>query len=273
MNVLRKEEKKCINDIWNHYRTMGRHDLPWRKTRDPYRILVSEVMLQQTQVSRVVEKYKSFLKRFPTARALAHAPLGEVIREWQGLGYNRRARMLHETAKCIVGERRGIFPSTYEELIALPGVGPYTAGAVMAFAWGKAIPLVETNIRTIIIHHFFNDEVDVHDREVIAQVARILDEKRGREWYYAMMDYGAYLKRTIGNVNVRSRHHATQKPFRGSDREIRGALIKNLLQNPKTRKSLHKELPFDAVRIDAQLMRLVAEGMLLKQASRFTLAS
>ena len=140
--------------IWNYYKKHGRHDLPWRKTKDPYKILVSEVMLQQTQVNRVIEKYKSFLKKFPTVKALAQAPLKEVLLEWQGLGYNRRAKYLKLCAEKVIHEHEGTFPKTVKELTALPGIGPATAGDILAFAYNIPVPVIETNIRSVFIHFF-----------------------------------------------------------------------------------------------------------------------
>jgi A/G-specific adenine glycosylase len=141
--------------VWAHYKKHGRHTLPWRATRDPYRILVSEVMLQQTQVERVIPFYTDFLKKFPSARALARAPLAEVLRAWQGLGYNRRARLLRETARAVTDDHGGRFPTSVEALEKLPGIGPYTARALAAFAHNRGSVFIETNIRTAVMHHYF----------------------------------------------------------------------------------------------------------------------
>lgn len=245
--------------------------MPWRRTKNPYRILVSEVMLQQTQAPRVVPKYQSFLRRFPTAEALAKASLGDVLREWQGLGYNRRAKMLHECAKEITNKCKGRTPRTYGELVKLPGVGSYTAGAVLAFAYNEAVPIIETNIRTAIIHHFFHDKTDISDSECIRYIEHILDRENPREWYYALMDYGAFIKKEYGNPNERSKHYTKQSTFRGSDRQIRGAIVRTLVEEGKTRTMLHRELPFDAQRIDEQVERLLTEGMVTRKNSRLQL--
>ncbi len=266
MNTL---ERKCVDAVWAYYERSGRHTLPWRRTQNPYHILVSEVMLQQTQVDRVIPKYIQFLKRFPTMKKLASAPLGEVLQEWQGLGYNRRAKMLHECAKVIVHSFRGRTPKSYAELLTLPGVGPYTAGAVMAFAYNSGVPIVETNIRTVFIHHFFPNETDIKEQQIFAIAERLLDHERPRDWHYALMDYGAYLKKTIGNVNTRSTTYIKQSTFLGSDRQIRGAILKLLVQGSLTRLMLHARLPFDILRIDAQLERLREEGMIVCTRSRY----
>lgn len=268
---MNKQEKKFIETVWAYYRKEGRYTLPWRKTKNPYRILVSEIMLQQTQVERVIPKYKSFLKKFPSFASLASAPLGDVLREWQGLGYNRRAKMLLECAKVITNEYQGVFPKTHSALMKLPGVGHYTAGAVMAFAYNEAVPIIETNIRTVFIHHFFHDDVDILDSQIVQLTVLFLDRENPREWYYALMDYGAHLKKTIGNQNARSKHYTKQSTFKNSDRHIRGAIIKTLSAQGKTRKSLHLELPFDAQRIDEQVEQLMREGMIVLQKRKYCL--
>ena len=141
--------------VWRYYRAHGRHELPWRQTHDLYRILVSEIMLQQTQVDRTIPLYKKFIHKFGTAKKLAAAPLSEVLKSWQGLGYNRRAKALKKAAEIIESDFAGIFPQNYEALLALPGIGQSTAGALMAFAFNKAVPFIETNIRAVYIHFFF----------------------------------------------------------------------------------------------------------------------
>ncbi len=268
---MTKKEQKFVEIVWEYYRRHGRHRLPWRRTKNPYRILVSEIMLQQTQVERVIPKYALFLKQFPTITALARAPLGEVLRAWQGLGYNRRAKMLHLCAQNIVNEYGGRFPKTHSALIALPGIGHYTAGAVIAFAYNEGISIIETNIRTAIIHRFFHDDTDVPDTDIQKYVARTLDTENPREWYYALMDYGAHLKKTIGNQNSRSKHYTKQSTFKNSDRQIRGAIVRYLSLNTATRKKLHAVLPFEIDRIDAQIERLREEGMVVRNGHQYRL--
>jgi A/G-specific adenine glycosylase len=281
---MTREERVFVKTVWKYYKLHGRHDHPWRNVSKTlplsmraYRIMVSEVMLQQTQVDRVVFKYKSFLKRFPSPKILAEAPLGEVLREWQGLGYNRRAKMLHETAKIITHSFRGLTPKSYEELRKLPGIGHYTAGAVMAFAYNEAVPIIETNIRTAYIHHFFADDVDVTDAELFTYIDRTLDRKNPKDWYYALMDYGMFLKKTEGNLNNRSKHYTKQSAFKNSDRQIRGAILKLLSENlpagrqDYTRAQLFKKLPFEKDRIDVQLLKLKEEGLIQKKGSVYQL--
>ncbi len=257
--------------VYDHYQKHGRHTLPWRKTKDPYRILVSEVMLQQTQVDRVISYYKDFLKRFPTARALAGASLGEVLRLWQGLGYNRRAKMLWQAAQSVTTRYAGRFPKTYTELTELPGVGPYTAGAVMAFAYNEPVVMIETNIRTVYLHHFFAERHDVHDKELMPLIEQTLDHTDPRTWYTALMDYGTHLKRTIDNPSRKSVHHVTQAKFKGSDREIRGAILRALSEGALKEASLITTLSFDRQRITTQLLALLHEGMVVRKRGAYTL--
>lgn len=278
--ILSKKEQKFVSVVWKYYKAHGRLRLPWRNLPadrqgrlNPYRILVSEIMLQQTQVDRVIPKYKSFLKHFPTFKKLSEASLGDVLREWQGLGYNRRAKLLHECAKEITQKcrGRGAHPKSYDELMRLPGIGPYTAGAVMAFAYNEAVPIIETNIRTVFIHHFFPGDTDIPDKQLFQLTGIVLDRKNPREWYWALMDYGAHLKKTIGNQNQRSKHYAKQSTFKNSDRQIRGMILRALTAHEESRVSLHKKLPFDIQRIDVQLERLIEEEMIAKKKSMYEL--
>lgn len=268
---MNKREEKFVETVRAYYKKDGRYNLPWRKVKNPYRILISEIMLQQTQVERVIPKYKSFLKKFPSLASLASASLGDVLREWQGLGYNRRAKMLHKCAQIIVRDHRGALPKTHSALMKLPGVGHYTAGAVMAFTYNQAIPIIETNIRTVFIHHFFKGRDGVTDKEFFRLIERTLDMKNPREWYYALMDYGAHLKKTIGNQNMQSKHYTKQSTFKGSDRQIRGAIIRILSEGEKTRKDFHTGLSFDIQRIDEQVERLKNEGMVVQVKQKYLL--
>lgn len=218
--------------VLSHYKTHGRHGLPWRTTTDPYKIFVSEVMLQQTQVDRVIPFYRAFLKAFPTLRSLAKAPLGEVLTLWQGLGYNRRAKMLQSAAQTIVKTWRGRFPRGIEEIESLPGVGPYTARAVAAFAFNTDSLFVETNIRAAVIHHFYGTKKVVSGASIRAILALAYPKGRAREWYSALMDYGSALKRQGVRTNARVQGYAKQRPFDGSLRQARGAILRALVTGP-----------------------------------------
>jgi A/G-specific adenine glycosylase len=217
--------------IRTHWRNHGRHDLPWRLTTDPYAILVSEVMLQQTQVSRVVDKHREFLMVFPTFRALARAPVSRVLKVWQGLGYNRRALQLHRCAQVVVREHKGKLPAEYETLRKLPGIGPYTAGAVLAFAFNAPHPVIETNIRRVYLHHYFSGRRKVADSTLLKVVERTLDRKNPRIWYSALMDYGTHLATAVPNPNRRSRSYTRQPTFEGSLRQLRGRILRHLTKH------------------------------------------
>lgn len=270
--MARMEMAAFRRTVWNHYRKNGRHNLPWRTTRNPYRILVSEIMLQQTQVERVRPFYAKFLTRFPDVKALAAATLSEVIAAWQGLGYNRRAKMLHACAKEIV-RTGGKFPRTTEELEMLPGIGPYTARAVAAFAFNEDGVLIETNIRTVVIHHFFARTKKILDAEIEKILAKALPKGKAREWYAALMDYGAFLKRSGISHNERSKGYAKQKAFAGSVRQARGALLKELVRRSATRSSLLRLLGKERQeQVQQALQALVREGIVMHSRGRYTLA-
>lgn len=229
-------------------------------------------MLQQTQVDRVLPKYKAFIKQFPNVKKLAAASLGLVLKEWQGLGYNRRAKYLHQCAQSVCEKYQGKFPSDYEALKSLPGIGPYTAGAIMAFAYNEPIAIIETNIRTVFLHHFFSNDTDVPDADVLKLVTQTLDTGDPRRWYSALMDYGAYLKKEHGNPNSRSQNYVKQSKFAGSDRQIRGAILCALSHGSETRRGLRVQLStFDTLRLDAQLERLMKEGMVVRNGQHFAL--
>ncbi len=266
--------KQFQTTVLSYYREHGRHELPWRKRQSPYRVLVSELMLQQTQVERVVPKYQAFLKQFPSVEALARAPLGDVLRAWQGLGYNRRAKYLWECARVVVHQHNGRFPKTEAQLRLLPGIGPYTAAAICAFAHNEMVSLLETNVRTVFVHHFYDDEsVGITDAELYALVTKTLPtDVSAREWYAALMDYGSYIKRTVGNHTARTKSYAKQSTFTGSDRQIRGALIKLLGERSHTKKQLQKTLALmDAERVEIQLGNLVREGLVVKRGAVYAL--
>jgi A/G-specific adenine glycosylase len=215
--------------VYRYYRLHGR-SFPWRDTTNPYHILVSEIMLQQTPTTRVEKKYGEFIAEFPDFTSLARAPLADVIRMWKGLGYNRRALALQNTAQTIVTRYNNVLPDCPEELITLPGIGRYTAAAVVTFAYNRPTVFMDTNIRDVFIHLFFDHRENIFDREILPFVELTLDRNDPRQWYYALFDYGAMLKMKI-NENTRSVHYRKQKPFKGSNREVRGNIIGLLLEN------------------------------------------
>lgn len=259
---------------WEFYRTGARSDLPWRQPEadgsfDPYKILVSELMLQQTQVPRVVPKFAAFVQRFPTTQRLAEAPLGEVLRAWQGLGYNRRAKFLWQAARTIMEDFEGQLPQTAAELIRLPGVGANTAGAILAYAFNQPAVFVETNVRTVCIYHCFRDESAVSDAQVQeAMRAAVAHEPDPRDWYWAIMDYGTYLKQTIGNAARLSASYARQSAFAGSRRQLRGQVLRSLVEEPRTIAAM--SLDANDPRLPDVIATLIDEGLIVRVAGRDT---
>lgn len=260
--------------VESHYAAHGRHDLPWRAAEtdgsfDPYKILVSEIMLQQTQVPRVIPKYEAFLQQFPTVRKLAEAPLGEVLVAWQGLGYNRRAKFLWLAAQKLVGDFDGRLPNGQQALESLPGVGTNTAGAIRAYAFNEPVVFVETNIRTVYIHHFFKDEADIPDAAIRVVIEETLDRRNPRTFYWSLMDYGVYLKQTVGNLSRASKAYAKQSTFAGSARQVRGRVLRLLAVGAYTEAALLDELHDD--RAVAILADLTAEGLVQKVNDHYRL--
>lgn len=263
--------KKFRYTIWQHYRENGR-DLPWRRTHDPYKILVSEVMLQQTQVERVLKKYKEFLREFPSFAGLAQASPAEVLRVWQGMGYNRRALALKKTAEIVTSEYKGQLPQDVEKLDAFPGIGTYTAGAVAAFAFNLPAVCLETNIRRVYIHFFFKRHKRVHDEAIEKLVTETVDKKNPREWYWALMDYGAMLAKKVENPNRKSAHYRVQAKFKGSNRELRGKLLRLFLaKHVWTEKGIIKKLEETRMRVEEGLADLFREGFIEKDGERYQL--
>ncbi len=228
-------------------------NLPWRETTDPYKILVSEIMLQQTQVSRVLPKYKEFLAAFPTTKALAASNDTNLLRVWSGLGYWRRARFLKACAIAIETEYKGKFPKTPDELINLPGIGPYTAGAVACFAFNYPAIFIDTNIRRTYIHFFFPDQDDVSDKEIQVIAKKALYKKDPRSWHYALFDYGAIELKT-SKAHRQSSHYTKQSQFKGSFRSFRTYIMKYLLEQPESRapESILLDLLEEKLRQDEQ---------------------
>jgi len=269
--------------IWGYYQRSGRHDLPWRQTQaiNPYAIFVSEVMLQQTQVARVVGKYGEFLAALPDFAALADAPVAHVLALWQGLGYNRRALNLQRAAQQIVRDYGGELPREPTELIKLPGIGPGTAGSLAAFAYDSPVAFIETNIRRVFIHEFFGVHVaageQIGDDEILPLVEATLDRNRPRRWYWALMDYGAMLgtKLTAAkkpNPNRASRHYSRQSAFVGSHRQLRGELILWFLAH-KSGDLAALKLDFEDPRLETALQELIHEGFIEQKARKYRLKS
>jgi A/G-specific adenine glycosylase len=264
------QKRSFRKKVLTHYRKQGRHDLPWRKTRDAYKVLVSEIMLQQTQVDRVIPKYRAFIKRFPTIKSLAAANAKDVLAIWQGLGYNRRALYMHALAKKVVQDFAGTLPHDVDQLLLLPGVGAYTAAAVAAFASNKPVVLIETNIRTVYLHHFFAQQTQVKDVQILEAVRKTLDDANPREWYWALMDYGNFLKQS-GIDNHRSAQYSKQSVFKGSLRQVRGEIIKELLQGSQTRLQLLKKIKTTPEKVYEALRALEKENFIVIKGVRVRL--
>lgn len=279
--------KSFKKNIWEYYQKHGRKDLPWRKTTDPYHILASEIMLQQTQVSRVLQRYPEFLRAFPTFKSLANAPIAHILQVWQGMGYNRRVLYLKTIAKQVVHNFDGVLPQETHILKTFPGIGSNTAGAIAAFAFNTPIVFIETNIRRVFIHFFEalkepmsaeanfrlprlnrGDEFErrrISDNELLPLVKQTLDHKNPREWYFALMDYGAMLAKQKKNPNRLSRHYRKQSKFEGSNRQIRGKILRLFIQkHTLTEKEIGEELAVPSARIKQNLAKLEQEGFLQK---------
>jgi A/G-specific adenine glycosylase len=256
--------------VKQHYRRSGRHDLPWRLTEDPYHILVSEIMLQQTQVERVTDKYEQFLAVFPDIKTLALSSLRPVITAWKGLGYNRRAIALHKIAQSVVNEFNGILPSSPDILASFPGIGKATTASICAFAFNRPVVFIETNIRRVFIHFFFGKKRTVHDNEILPLVEKTLIRSNARDWYSALMDYGAMMKKSVPNPNVKSVHYQKQPPFEGSQRQLRGRVLQAVIENSGiTGNRLAKAFGEDTGKINDVLHSLQKEGFLKKQGRGF----
>lgn len=257
--------------VYWFYRKHGR-DLPWRRTTVPYEILVSEIMLQQTQVERVCGRYERFLVRFLDFPALAGAELRDVLHEWQGLGYNRRAKSLHATAGIVMGQYEGVLPDNEKVLASLPGIGKATAASIVAFAFNRPSVVIETNIRRVFIHCFFDDQETVSDRDIAPLVAATCDRENPRAWYYALMDLGSSLKTRIPNPNRRSTMYRRQARFEGSDRMIRGRILAFLVGEDRISvPDLVSRLNLDPVRVQGILKTLEKEGFLKNEKGFLTL--
>ena len=233
--------KKTVLDFYSH---SGR-SLPWRyiDNPDPWGVLVSEFMLQQTQVKRVIPYWERWMKLWPQPEDLANASLEQVLKEWSGLGYNRRAKNLHNCSVEITKTYNGIVPRLPEQLIRLPGIGHYTAGAIACFAWNVPAVFIETNIRSVLLHFFFFDKTEVKDTELLSILQMCLDQANPKQWYWALMDYGAELKKLTKNPCHKSAHYTKQSRFIGSKRQIRGVVIKTLsTRGPQNAGTLRREV-------------------------------
>ncbi len=258
--------------VLSYYHEHGR-DLAWRHTSDPYQILVSEIMLQQTQVERVAVKFPEFIRAFPDFAALAAASLEDVLFVWQGMGYNRRAISLQKCATVVMRDFNGLLPADTDILATFPGIGRATASSIGAFAFSMPVVFIETNIRRVFIHYFFPLSPTVSDAEILPLVEQTLYRPDPRTWYWALMDLGSALKKTVVNPNRRSAHYTKQSPFEGSDRKIRGIILKTLLkEHSLEEEELVVRLDEERCRITRILRILESEGFIQREGDRYLLA-
>ncbi|MBS3749846.1 MAG: Fe-S cluster assembly protein HesB [Candidatus Thermoplasmatota archaeon] len=246
--------KKFQHKVFHFYEEYKR-DLPWRKTNDAYKILVSEFMLQQTQVSRVINYYTRWMNTWPTVHSLANETYKNVLQAWMGLGYNRRAMYLHNTANIIVDEFDGDVLSAVNHYEKLPGIGLYTAKAIQIFAANADIATVDTNIRRILINEFDLDE-SISDKELFQLAKQCLPKGKSRNWHNALMDYGA-LHLTSRKTGIKPK--TQQSNFQGSDRQIRGKILRLLLKEDQSAYQLQKELKVESERLSKILNKMVDE--------------
>jgi A/G-specific adenine glycosylase len=258
-------------EVLNYWKAHGRHALPWRKTTDAYKILVSEIMLQQTQVARTIPKYAEFLKKFPTVSALGRAKLSDVLSVWSGMGYNRRAKFLRDAAAAVVEKYDARIPRDYQMLRGLPGIGDYTARAIRTFAFNKeGEHVIETNIRAALIHYFFPRGSTVSDAQLIPIAQELVKGQKSRTWNTALMDYGAHIKALHGNPSRRSAGHVKQSRFKGSVRESRGAIMRAVGKGVSL--SALKEKCKDHAHFETALAGLHKDGLLIEKRGRIVVA-
>lgn len=255
--------------VWNFYKQHGR-SFSWRNTVNPYNILVSEIMLQQTQADRVVAYYNAWVKRFPDFATLAKTPFHQIYPLWQGLGYNRRALAMQKLAQIVTQAHAGKLPRGLRELENLPGIGPYTARAISIFSYNRPLVCIETNIRRVFIHHFFADAETVSDRDLLPYIESALPAKRSREWHWALMDYGAHLKSAVPNPNRRHKQYTVQSKFEGSVRQIRGDVLRQLATGPKSLLQLAKAIKRDNIAAVANSLK--TEGFIDYKNSKYHLS-
>lgn len=255
--------------VWNYYREHARQ-MPWRDEPTPYNVVVSEFMLQQTQVDRVRPKFEAWVEKWPDFASLAAASTEDVLRLWKGLGYNRRALRLQAVARRVHVDYDGNLPSDVEVLKTYSGIGPGTAGAIVAYAFNQPVVFIETNIRRVFLHHFFGDREGVTDKEILPFIAEAVDGEHPREWYWALMDYGTFLKTQVVNPNRRSKHYTRQSKFEGSNRQLRGLILERVLETGYLRLG-DKIIGFEESDVERVCDELAHEGFLEAQGDRFTM--
>lgn len=253
--------------IWDFY-SANKREFAWRSHPSPYHVFVSEIMLQQTQTFRIIDKFELFVTTFPDFQSLANASFVDVLRCWKGLGYNRRAKWIQQAAQIICSEHNGSLPANPAELVKLPGIGPATSCSIATFAYNTPTTFIETNVRAVFLHEFFPEQTAIADKELINLVTATVDKNNPREWYYALMDYGVVLKKEHKNPSRNSKHHVKQSKFIGSDRQIRGQILEALLTlGPCSFGELQEALACEEDRLNKILDGLLLENMLRQQAN------
>jgi len=257
--------------IYSYFKQYGR-DFNFRKEINPYNVVISEMMLQQTQANRVVEKFQQFIQEFPDFHSLATASLIDVLKIWQGLGYNRRAVALKKIAEKVVNEFDGILPADIEILKSFPQIGQNTASSIVAFAFNMPTFFIEVNIRRVYIYFFFPGKSSIEDSVIMPIVRKTLDSSNVRKWYYALLDYGVMLKKTHPELNKRSAHYRKQSKFKGSSREIRGKILKLLIASSNlTEADISRELEINSKKLNEILNLLIKEGFIRQENHQFSI--
>jgi A/G-specific adenine glycosylase len=268
---LAKDVIKAFQDFIYSFYKRNKRSFPFRENITPYKVVVSEIMLQQTQTNRVSEKFLEFIEKFPDFKSLASASIDELLSVWQGLGYNRRALALKAIAQKVVNDYDGKIPKDLKSLEALPQIGHNTASSILTFAYNLPTYFIETNIRRVYIYFFFPGRSNIDDKEIMDIVKVSVDEENPREWYYALMDFGVMLKKTHPELNKKSAHYRKQPKFDGSIRQVRGKILKLLLKTPLTTKEITDKLKYDEQKIVKIINTLLKEGFIQKEEDFFSI--
>lgn len=273
-NGLTLEVVKLFHEIIYEFYKNYKRKFPFRENITSYNVLVSEIMLQQTQAGRVSGKFLEFIEKFPDFLSLSRAPLEEILREWKGLGYNRRAIALKKIAETVINDYNGNLPESIEELKLFPQIGHNTASSIITFAFNKPTVFIETNIRIVFIYFFFPNKNKINDKEILPLIEKTLDKNNPRKWYYSLMDYGVMLKKKFPFLTKKSIHYRKQASFKGSNRQIRGEILR-LLMNSRIL-SIDKVMEgfknIDPNRIDNILYQLEIEGFIKKEGNNITIS-
>jgi len=260
---------KVFQDIIYSFYNHKKRNFPFRENITPYKVVVSEIMLQQTQTNRVAEKFIEFIDKFPDFKSLAQASVEELLSMWQGLGYNRRAIALKKIAERIISEFNGNVPKDMDSLTSLPQIGHNTASSILSFAYNIPTYFIETNIRRVYIYFFFPGKIEIDDKEIMELVKDSVDKDNPRDWYYALMDFGTMLKKTHPELNKKSAHYRKQSKFVGSTRQVRGKVLKLLLKKPFSKREIIDKINYEEKKVIEILDALKKEGFIQEEQDRF----